>query len=71
MIPIRRMRLAERLDTAQLVNGYLSGFHGNTLPKDATPAFEHGWRNGMTDKGLLPITDAQRELAHDYVESKK
>ena len=68
---IRRAVALDRLDDTECVAGYLAGCEGKTCPASATYSFVHGWRNGMCDSGRRPIDEAQRELAADYVASRR
>lgn len=38
---------------------------------DKSKSYWHGWRNGMMDKGRLPIDGAARNLAHEFVRRQR
>ena len=70
--PISSARELEVLDEADCVAGYRAGLDGSPEPgSDKSKSYWHGWRNGMMDKGRLPIDGAARNLAHEFVRSQR
>lgn len=68
-LPIIKAAQLDALDEKEMVDGYLSGIHGDDEPgNNHSYSYWHGWRNGHADKFGKP-DDAQRELAHDVVRS--
>ena len=70
-IPMRKPReirtvaeLRKFVNDDECVRGYL---WSNPLPLDASFSFIHGWLNAMVDCGKFKSSEAQRELAHDFV----
>lgn len=56
------------LDEDECLAGYRSGLQGEPEPgSDKSRSFLHGWRNGMVDKGHLPISREQEEYAKSFV----
>lgn len=66
-VQIRRAAALAGIDDNEAVSGYRAGLDRKPCPDDATYSFRHGWRNGMCDRGVRPIDDAQRELARDVI----
>jgi ribosome modulation factor len=60
------------LDEEECLAGYRAGLDGETEPgSDKSRSFLHGWRNGMADKGRLPISPEQRDYAESYVRARR
>lgn len=58
------------LDERDILHGYLAGLNGRDEPGiEFNRDYWHGWRNGMMDRGRMPIDQAARALAHDVVQS--
>ena len=66
-IPIRRKFLLHLMDSELGYQGYVAGKYGDPLPDSAEYSFWHGYQNGLSDSGRKPPTDAQRELARDFL----
>ena len=65
--PVSKVEELSLLDEKEVVDGYISGFSGSSEPvSDKSKSFWHGWRNGMSDRGLAPIDRIQRPLADDF-----
>jgi hypothetical protein len=61
--PVSTVQDLKLLDETDMMNGYLSGFHGDPIPgSDKSRSFWHGWRNGQVDGGFAKSDDAQRSL---------
>lgn len=55
-------------DDKELLDGYWSGFNGESVPgSDKSKSFWHGWRNGRVDGGHTTIDVHQTTLAKEYV----
>lgn len=66
--PLSSAHELDVLDDADCVAGYMAGLDGAPEPgSDKSKSYWHGWRNGMMDKGQLPIDEAARNLAHEVV----
>lgn len=62
----------ETLNSIEALDGYLSGLRNDPEPgSDKSKSFWHGWRNGMADKGRIPIDSAMRNLAEEIVRISK
>lgn len=60
------------LDDADCVAGYRAGLNDAPEPgSDKSKSYWHGWRNGMMDKGRLPIDGAARNLAHEFARRQR
>ena len=54
------------LDMDDVLAGYRSGLDSDSEPgSDKSKGFWHGWRNGVSDRGLAPIDEDQRQLAEE------
>jgi hypothetical protein len=53
-----------------MVRGYRDGRLGNPIPADASIAYEHGRRNGVSDR-TGHIEPDQRALARRYLEAQR
>lgn len=54
------------------VAGYRAGLDGTPEPgSDKSKSYWHGWRNGMMDKGRLPIDEAARNLVAEVVRRQR
>lgn len=70
--PLSSVRDLDVLDEADCVAGYLAGLDDAPAPgSDKSKSYWHGWRNGMMDKGRLPIDGAARNLAHEFVRRQR
>jgi hypothetical protein len=65
--PVLTSKDLASLDDDQVLDGYLSVIRGNyaTPGSDKTRSYWHGWRNGMADKGKIPVDQSVRQLAAD------
>lgn len=61
----------DALDGTEIVEGYKDGFEGFPCGENRSRSYWHGWKNGMTDKGRLPMTAEGRMLVHDVLEKKR
>jgi ribosome modulation factor len=60
------------LDEDECLAGYRAGLDDEPEPgSDKSRSYLHGWRNGMADKGRLPISPEQREYAESYVRVRR
>ena len=60
------------LDDSDCVAGYMAGLDGAPEPgSDKSKSYWHGWRNGIMDKGRLPIDESARNLAHEVVRRQR
>jgi hypothetical protein len=50
----------DSLDENELLAGYSSP--ADEVPIGKSKAYVHGWLNRQVDRGLLPISDAQKQL---------
>lgn len=65
--PVRTIPEFRKLDDADILEGYLDGFHGSPEPgSDRSPSYCHGWLNGQVDAGLREPTEAQQALAEAF-----
>ncbi|WP_238512800.1 hypothetical protein [Pandoraea apista] len=70
--PLSSVRELDVLDEGDCVAGYLAGLDGAPEPgSDKSKSYWHGWRNGMMDKGRLPIDEPARNLAHEFVRRQR
>lgn len=54
------------LDECEVLLGYLEGFEGGRPPgSTASRSFQHGWRNGLVDAGLVEADEAQLQLRRE------
>lgn len=66
--PITDMETLNKQDEAEMVAGYMAGRENAPVPgSDKSRAFAHGWRNGMVDFKHATGTEAQAQLAREYV----
>jgi hypothetical protein len=66
--PVRTVADLNTLDPDEITAGYLSAERGDPEPgPNRGRAFWHGWRNRMIDMRELPMDDAARALARDFV----
>jgi ribosome modulation factor len=66
--PVRTLADLDTLDDAEVVEGYRDGLANEPEPgNNRSRSYWHGWRNGMSDRGLRAIDEAQRELARAVV----
>lgn len=60
------------LDEDECLAGYRAGLDDEPEPgNDKSRSYLHGWRNGMADKGRLPISPEQREYAESHVRAQR
>ena len=63
----RRAEL-DLIDEDECVAGYRSGLINDPEPgSDKSKSFWHGWRNGMMDRGILPLDAEAQKLAREVV----
>ena len=66
--PVSTLADLRSLDDDEIVEGYLSYLSGDPEPgPNRGRSFWHGWRNGAIDAGDIPIDDAARELASQWM----
>lgn len=71
-LPIRKKRLLEHLDDAEVLEGYRDGSKNDPEPhSNRSYSYWHGWRNGMVDGGYKTKDKSQQALAHDYIHGEK
>lgn len=67
-VPVSTLADLDTLDDAEVVAGYRDGLANEPEPGNSrSRSYWHGWRNGMADRGLREIDEAQRELARAAV----
>ena len=57
------------LDQEEVLEGYLA--ESDAIPIGKSKSYLHGWLNRQVDRGLLPISEAQKKLAHLVIERSK
>lgn len=66
--PVQTLDDLLSLDKDDVLAGYLSADAGDPEPgPNRGRAFWHGWRNRMIDKHVLPVDEASRRLAREYL----
>lgn len=64
--PVGSLADLQTLDEGEVLDGYLSGVHGEEYPSvRPSRAFWHGWRSGMMDRGDLPPDAAALTLRRE------
>ena len=54
--PIKTTEELAALDQADILDGYSDGLDNAPEPSgNRSKGYWHGWRNGMIDRGLLPV----------------
>lgn len=67
-VPVMTLEDLATLDDAEVLEGYLDGYHGEPEPGDnRSRSYWHGWRNGAVDGKRRQIDQAQQELARAVV----
>lgn len=70
--PLSTAAEADLLDMDDCVAGYRAGLRAAQEPgSDQSKSFWHGWRNGMMDRGLIPIDDAARNLVTEILRKER
>ena len=70
--PLSTAAEAELLDMDDCVEGYKSGLRAESEPgSDKSKSFWHGWRNGMIDRGLMPMDEAARNLCKEIIRKQR
>jgi ribosome modulation factor len=70
--PLSSVRDLDVIDESECVAGYRAGLHGEPEPgNDKSKSYWHGWRNGMMDKGRMPIDAPARNLATEFVRRQR
>jgi len=70
--PLSSVRELDVLDGDDCMAGYLAGLDGALEPgSDKSKSYWHGWRNGMMDKGELPIDWPATNLAAEFVRRQR
>lgn len=70
--PLSTAAEADLLDMDDCVEGYKRGLRADPEPgSDKSKSYWHGWRNGMMDRGLIPIDDAARNLVSEIVRRQR
>lgn len=70
--PLSSIKELDALDEEECVAGYLSGLKGSPEPgNDKSKSYWHGWRNGMIDKGHIPIDGAADNLVKEFVRRQR
>jgi len=70
--PVRTLTDLESLNQTEVLEGYLSAERRDPEPgPNRGRSFWHGWRNRMIDLGEIPPDTASRQLAHEFVASRK
>jgi hypothetical protein len=67
--PITTTKDLAALDGSEVLAGYRSGLAGDEEPGgNHSMSYWHGWRNGVSDRAGA-TDEAQRQLAHEVVET--
>lgn len=70
--PLSTAAEADFLDMDDCVEGYMSGLRTEEEPgSDKSKSFWHGWRNGMIDRGKIPIDEAAQNLCREMIRRQK
>lgn len=70
--PISTKKDLELQDEFEMVSGYMAGLHNYPEPSSAySRSYWHGWRNGMADKGRIPLDADMRNLAAEIVRAQR
>jgi len=70
--PLSSVRELDTLDGQDCMAGYFAGLDGASEPgSDKSKSYWHGWRNGMMDKGRLPIDWPATNLAAEFVRRQR
>lgn len=70
--PVRTKVDLDTLDSADIVEGYMSASRGDPEPGlNRGRAFWHGWRNRMIDLGQLPTDAASQQLVREYLAANR
>ncbi|MCQ8242278.1 hypothetical protein [Rhizosaccharibacter radicis] len=65
--PVETVADFHTLDEADLLEGYLDGFHGSPAPgSDRSRGYWHGWREGRVAAGLAEAGPDQLRLARAF-----
>ena len=54
------------LDEGEILEGYLDGVHGVAPGADRSCSYRYGWRNGMIDRGAIPLDGSDRRLRREF-----
>lgn len=70
--PVSTLADLDSLDQNQVLEGYASAERGDPEPgPNRGRSYWHGWRNRMMDLGQLPIDEASRNLAREFVAARR
>lgn len=61
--PITTLEQLDAIDSDACVKGYMAGFSNQPDYTQRDKSYWHGYMNGQADKGHMPISTEQRELA--------
>ena len=65
--PVTTIEDFRTLDEGEILEGYLDGVHGNPPGRlDCSRSYWHGWRNGMIERGALPVDEATLSLRRAF-----
>jgi hypothetical protein len=64
--PITTMAQLDAIDSDECVAGYMAGYNNQPNYTRTGQAYWHGYMNGQADKGYMPISEEQRELARVF-----
>jgi hypothetical protein len=67
--PVSTMADLERLDNAEVQEGYRDGHEGLPCGDNRSRSYWHGWRNGMIDTKRIESDWASQMLAGEYIKS--
>lgn len=62
---ITTLEQVDALDEELLVAGYRAGLSSQPDYTHKDQAYWHGYMNGQCDRGLMPLSEEQRELARN------
>ncbi len=70
--PVSTLAELNTLDEAEILEGYRDGLDDQPEPgNNRSKAYWHGWRNGMIDRGRLPMDSAAAKLADEFIRRKR
>lgn len=70
--PVSTKADLDTLDEAEIIQGYRDGLADDPEPgSNRSRSYWHGWRNGMADKGRIPMDCHMRNLAREVVRNRR
>lgn len=71
MKPITTAEELSKLNSDEMVAGYMAGLKSSPNYTQRSNSYWHGYMNGQVDCGAMPISDEQRQLACTVVAKNK